>query len=228
MVGQFRAGGSDPRVGGARVATPGHDDFETRIKARVPRLKRTDGSIQAAEVPWAERYARWTLSFEAHAVRVIEACTTSEAARKLLGLDWSSLDQIMQRAVARGLRRRDWAQMDYIGVDEKSFLRGQSYVTIGSDLKRGVVLEVAEGSDTVAARQVITSLPEEIRGKIKAAAADMGVAIATAVHSELPQTPAAEKDHGHREKIRRQAPPSIQNFAQQDGKSDVIDVLKTH
>lgn len=162
-------------------------DFETRIKARVPRLKRADGSTQVAEVPWAERYARWTLSFEAHAVRVIQACTTLEAARKLLGLDWSSLNQIMKRAVQRGLKRRDWAPMDYIGVDEKSFLRGQSYVTIGSDLKRGVVLEVAKGADTEAARQVMTSLPETVRTKIKAAAADMGAAIATAVHAELPQ-----------------------------------------
>ena len=65
-------------------------DFETRIKARVPRLKRADGSTQTAEVPWAERYARWTLSFEAHAVRVIEACATLQSARELLGLDWSS------------------------------------------------------------------------------------------------------------------------------------------
>lgn len=162
-------------------------EFETTIRARVPRLKRVDGSTEVAAVPWADRYARWTLSFEAHAVRVIESCATLEAARGLLGLDWSSLNRIMQRAVERGLKRRDWTQMPYIGVDEKSFLRGQSYVTIGSDLKRGVVFEVAEGHDTEAARRVIVSVPAEVRTKIQAAAADMSAAIATAIHAELPQ-----------------------------------------
>lgn len=162
-------------------------EFETTIKARVPRLKRADGSTEVAAVPWADRYSRWTLAFEAHAVEVVEACTTLEAARGLLGLDWSSLDRIMRRAVERGLERRDWSQMAYIGVDEKSFRRGQSYVTIGSDLQRGVVFEVAEGQDAMAAGKVIEALPREVRTKVRAAAADMSVAIATAVHCQLPQ-----------------------------------------
>lgn len=162
-------------------------EFETTIRARVPRLKLADGSTEAAEVPWAERYARWTLSFEAYAVRVMEACTTLEAAGELLGLDWSSLNRIMQRAVDRGMLRRDWQEMKHMGIDEKSFRRGQSYVTLGCDLGRGVVLEVSEGHDTAAARKLITSVPEEVRRKIQAVAADMSASIATAVHAELPQ-----------------------------------------
>lgn len=53
--------------------------------------------------------------------------------------------------------------MDYLGLDEKSFRRGQSYVTIGSDLDRGVVFEVAEGQNTEAAKAVIGALPPEQR-----------------------------------------------------------------
>jgi transposase len=161
--------------------------FETTIRARVPRLKRADGSTEVASVPWAERYARWTLDFEDHAVRVIGACASLAAAADLLGLDWSSLRRIMQRAVERGMARRDWARMDYIGLDEKSFGRGQSYVTIGSDLQRGVVFEVAEGRHTEAARTVLGALPVRKRAAGKAAAADMSPAIATAVHREMPQ-----------------------------------------
>lgn len=160
---------------------------ETTIRARVPRLKRADGSTEVAAVPWAERYTRWTLAFEDYAVQVMEACSSLSAAADLLGLDWSSLRRIVERAVERGLSRRDWSRMDYLGLDEKSFRRGQSYVTIGSDLDRGVVFEVAEGQNTEAAKAVIGALPPKQRAAVKAAAADMSPAMAAAVHSELPQ-----------------------------------------
>ena len=160
---------------------------ETTIRARVPRLKRADGSTEVAAVHWAERYTRWTLAFEDYAVQVMEACSSLSAAADLLGLDWSSLRRIVERAVERGLSRRDWSRMDYLGLDEKSFRRGQSYVTIGSDLDRGVVFEVAEGQNTEAAKAVIGALPPKQRAAVKAAAADMSPAMAAAVHSELPQ-----------------------------------------
>jgi len=178
---------------------------ETTIRARVPRLKRADGSTEVAAVPWAERYTRWTLAFEDYAVQVIEACSS---AVDLLGLDWSSLRRIVERAVERGLPRRDWGWMDYLGLDEpersedglpqaarkseakprqNSFRRGQSYVTIGSDLDRGAVFEVAEVQNTEAAKAVIGALPPKQRAAVKAAAADMSPAMAAAVHSELPE-----------------------------------------
>lgn len=161
-------------------------DFETRIMARVPRLKRADGATEVATVPWADRYARWTLSFEAHAVRMIKACATLESARALLGLDWSSMNRIMERAVKRGIERREERVVPYIGIDEKSFRRGQSYVTIGCDLQRGEVFEVAEGRDTMAARRVIQAMSKKMRPRVLAAAADMSAAIASAIQFELP------------------------------------------
>ena len=156
---------------------------EKTIRVRVPRLKRADGSTEVAVVPWAERYTRWTLAFEDHALQVLEACASLAAAADLLGLEWSSLRRIVESAVERGSARRDWTRMDYLGLDEsersedglpqaarkseakpsqKSFRRGQSYVAIGSDLDRSVVFEVAEGQNTEAA-------------------------MAAAVHSEMPQ-----------------------------------------
>ena len=53
--------------------------METVIRARVPRLKRADGTTQMMAVPWAEKGTRWTLMFEAFAVRVLEASATTEA-----------------------------------------------------------------------------------------------------------------------------------------------------
>jgi hypothetical protein len=56
---------------------------ETTIRARIPRLKRADGSTEVAAVPCAERYTRWTLAFEDHAVQVLEACARSTTRRRL-------------------------------------------------------------------------------------------------------------------------------------------------
>ena len=60
---------------------------ETTIRARVPRLERTDGSTDEATVPWAERYTRRTLALEDYAVQVTEACSSMSAAADLLVLD---------------------------------------------------------------------------------------------------------------------------------------------
>ena len=44
--------------------------FETLIKARVPQLKYSDGTVEELAVPWAERYSRVTLLMEAFVVKL--------------------------------------------------------------------------------------------------------------------------------------------------------------
>ena len=40
---------------------------------------------------------------------------------------WDQAHRIMERAVARGLERRCLEELHAVGIDEKSFLSGQSY-----------------------------------------------------------------------------------------------------
>ena len=51
----------------------------------------------------------------------------------------------MERAVKRGLQRREAESVTKIGVDEKAFRKGHSYFTLVNDLVRGRVMYVAEG-----------------------------------------------------------------------------------
>ena len=55
---------------------------------------------------------------------VLQAAGSVEQARKLLGLTWDSVQRIMDRAVERGLQRRELDEVRHVGIDEKSFGRG--------------------------------------------------------------------------------------------------------
>ena len=48
----------------------------------------------------------------------------------------------MERAVQRGLERRQAEPVPHIGVDEKAFRKGHKYLTLVNDLQRGRVLYV--------------------------------------------------------------------------------------
>ena len=52
---------------------------------------------------------------------------------------------ILEAALDRGLSDRDLSTVEKVGMDEKSFLRGQSYVTTLCDLEKVRVIEVVEG-----------------------------------------------------------------------------------
>jgi transposase len=163
--------------------------FETIIQARVPRVRGNEGKVWTVPVPWAEKGSRFTLLFEGFVVRVLLASRSLSAASDLLGLSWDQLHRIMERAVERGLESRDLEELRYLGLDEKSFAKGQSYVSVMTDLAEGRVLEVMEGADQVTAEMLLTTLPEEVLEKIEAVCLDMSGAFAAATRSQLPEVP---------------------------------------
>jgi transposase len=92
----------------------------------------------------------------------------------LLRLHWDSVQRLIDRAVARGLARRSTEGMRRVGLDEKSFRRGQRDVSLMTDLDGRRVLEVVAGRDTTQAVASWEALPAEQRVKVEAAAMDMG------------------------------------------------------
>ncbi|MDR3302763.1 MAG: hypothetical protein LBT01_09605 [Spirochaetaceae bacterium] len=67
---------------------------------------------------------------------------------------WDEINGIMRRSVERGLTRRKDAGIKHLGIDEKSFLTGQSYATILTDRVVKRVPEAAEGRDREAVNKV--------------------------------------------------------------------------
>jgi transposase len=160
--------------------------FATLIVCRVPRVQTPEGKTETVPVPWAGPRSRFTLLYERFAIEVLLACRSVSAAAELLGLSWEQLQLIMERAVGRGLERRELEELRYVGMDEKSFAKGQSYVSLLTDLDAGRVLEVMEGNDREAADRLFGTLPEEALEAIEAVCIDMSGHFAAAAREALP------------------------------------------
>jgi transposase len=161
--------------------------FETRLQARVPRVTCPEHGVKTVAVPWAAPHGRFTLAFEAFVLEVLRASASVEATAQLLGLDWKTVQAIMERAVTRGLGRRELSEVNAVGFDEKSFRRGQSYISHLCDLRGARVLAVVEGRDQAAAQQLWQELPEAVRGRVEDAVMDMSAGFAAAARCEAPQ-----------------------------------------
>ena len=101
--------------------------FQTVLKARVPRCACENCGVKNIKVPWAEKHSRFTLLFEAFAIEVLHAARSIDAAALLLSIDWSTAQNIMKRAVERDLERRPLDEVEHVGIDEKSFRKGQDF-----------------------------------------------------------------------------------------------------
>jgi transposase len=161
--------------------------FTTIIRARVPRCQCPEHGVVTAATPWAEPSGRFTLFFEAFAVAVIEASRSLTQAAEILRIDWHTVQEIVTRAVARGLLRRRTETVEKVGLDEKSFGRSQDYVSLMTDLSGRRVLEVVEGRDTQSALRLWETLPAQQRRKVMAVAIDMSDEFAGATRQAAPQ-----------------------------------------
>lgn len=160
--------------------------LKTVLRARVPRAKCPHHGVQSVRVPWADAMARFTLGFEAYAIDVLENARSTTQACELLQIGWATADRIMERAVRRGLERRNLQELKCVGIDEKSFLKGHRYITSLNDLERGRVLEVVEGRTEEAAIALWEKIPESVRAKIEAVAMDMWPAFEKAARRMVP------------------------------------------
>lgn len=146
--------------------------FKTLVHARVPRLKCPTHGIRQLKVPWAEPGSQFTALFETLAIDWLKATSVSGAA-KLLRITWDEASGIMERAVRRGLKRRQAEPVKHLGVDETSFATRHEYVTVVADLDRSRVLYVADDRTQAALDGYWASLPHEHLVAIEAVTMDM-------------------------------------------------------
>ena len=161
--------------------------FTTLIRARTPRADCPEHGVKTMTVPWAAPQGRFTLLFERFALEVLLASASVSQACQLLGIGWDTAQEIMRRGVERGLERRQLEGLKHLGMDEKSFRRGHSYITLLTDLERSRVLDVVEERTGEAAERLWQTLSSEQKKAVEAVAVDMWEPFMETIRKEVPE-----------------------------------------
>lgn len=183
----------------ARKRTWKHLDtmqFETLIKANVPRANCKQCGVKTVAIPWAGKHSRFTLMFEAIAIKVLLAARSVSAGAELLRVSWKTAHRIMKDAVDRGLERREEEPINYLGIDEKSFGRGQDYISMMVDIDHSRVLEVAKDRSAESCDKLFESLSEKQKAGVKAVATDFWQAFRNSIQVQVPEADIVY-DHFH-------------------------------
>lgn len=160
--------------------------YQTILCARPPRVKCPEHGVKQADVPWAERGSRFTLLFERLAIDVLLATQTVKGAMSLLGTKWDPTWNLLQRAVERGQSRKQAHPLPRIGIDEKAFSKGQSYITLLYDLDNSTVEAISDGNDTQSGEACFAELSQQQRDSVEAVAMDMSAAYVKAAGEAVP------------------------------------------
>lgn len=161
--------------------------FKTLLVCPVPRINCKAHGVKSLKVPWADLRSRFTMLFERFAIDVLLSASSKAKAANLLGLSWDEVHHIQERAVKRGLEHRSLDGMTHAGIDEKSFLKGQSYASILYDLDGSSVVDVVQGRTQEAATTLLEVLPQEVQEQIEAVAVDMWDPFLAAIKTKLPK-----------------------------------------
>jgi transposase len=160
--------------------------LETHLHARIPRVQCPEHGVVQVAVPWAEGRGRFTLLMERFIIQALLACQTTKGACALLRISWDQAWHVAERAVTRGQARKEAVVTRQIGVDEKAFRKGHSYMTVVNDIERGTVEYVTEDREKASLERYYATLSDQQRQGIEAVAMDMWEPYVQATLESLP------------------------------------------
>lgn len=159
--------------------------YKTFIHCRLPRVKcKTHGVKQILPVH-AEPGSRKTVLFESFVIDLQKECSLSAVAR-ITGLTWDETSGIMDRAVKRGLDRKEKKIPEFLGVDEKSFSKGQKYETIVCDQKTGYVEAVLDNREQKSLEAYYKQFSKEQLAQVESVSMDMWDPFIAATKAYIP------------------------------------------
>lgn len=158
------------------------------VHCRRPRIECGEHGTKVVDAPWARKSSRFTLLYEGYAMLILADMPIRKAAKRLR-CNEKSLVRIMRYWVKKAVDETDLGDVTSIAVDETSFKRGQSYVTVIFDAGKRRVIDVEEGRK---AQTVIDfSYKFEEKGgdceKIRYASSDMSSAYASGINFCFPK-----------------------------------------
>jgi transposase len=115
----------------------------------------------------------------------LKAASMTAVARNM-GLSRDQVNGVQERAVARGLARREAVAPAKIGVDETSFQKRHEYVTIVTDLEGSRVLHVADGRGKASLNAFFEQLDDKKLASIEVVAMDMHMPFILSAAEHIP------------------------------------------
>ena len=108
-------------------------EHEAYLHARVPRVKCPEHGVKQVQVPWARPRSDFTLLFEALVMALVAEMPVKPVAG-LVGEEDKRIWRIVHHYVDQAVEAQDLAGMEELGIDDTSFRRGQSYVSVFADI----------------------------------------------------------------------------------------------
>lgn len=163
-------------------------EYKTYINASIPRVSNKNKAINSIKLSWAGNRASFTYLFESKVIALLKISKNQTKTADFFDTTFDIIHGIMQRAVERGLKRRDLCGISVLSLDEKSIKNGQSYITILSDPVKKCVLDIIEGRKVDDTEELLTwTLSPSQLDNIDIVTMDMWQPYMKAVEEIMPQ-----------------------------------------
>ena len=161
---------------------------ECYLEVRVPRVKLPDGKVALVEPDWVGKLAGFTLLFEALVLMLAQQMPFAAVARTI-GESWHRVHAICRRYVDLALAEADLSAHSSIAIDETSYRRGHSYLTLvaDADARKVVFVSKGRGADNIAGFVQHLRAHNGAAANITAVCIDMSPAFIKGVTDHLPE-----------------------------------------
>ena len=156
------------------------------VRASLRRLECPSHGVRVERVPFARAGARHTRDFD-DLTGFLATTMDKTAICRLCRVDWDTVGRMITRVMDDGLDPDRLDQLFEIGVDEVSWRKGHSYLTLVSDHRRGKMVWGKEGKDTATLDTLFAELGKERSAQLSAVSMDLGPAYASSVTKNAPQ-----------------------------------------
>jgi len=164
-------------------------EHEAYLHARVPRVRCSEHGVKQVQVPWARVRSDFTLLFEALVMALVKEMPVA-AVGKLVGEHDTKIWRVVHHYVDRAVEAQDLSAMQELGIDDTSFRRGQSYMSVFCDLgpseRRAVFVAEGRGQETVEQFAGFLAARGGRPGNITEVCQDMSQAYLAGVRDHLP------------------------------------------
>jgi transposase len=181
----------DHKVHDTQIKRLRHLNFfqhECHLEVRVPRVKLPDGKVALVEPDWVGKLSGFTLLFEALVLMLAQQMPFAAVARTV-GESWHRVHAICRRYVDLALDGADLSALSSVAIDETSYRRGHSYLTLvaDADARKVVFVSKGRGADNIAGFTQHLRAHNGVATNIAAACIDMSPAFIKGVTDHLPQ-----------------------------------------